>query len=231
MPPGAGTAINVATIIGGTLLGLLVGHRLPERVRTTALQAVGIVVIAIGVGDVVGSHNVVFPLVSVVAGGVVGELLRLEDRLESLGEWLRRKVARGESKSRFVEGFVDATLIYVVGPLAILGAIADGLDGEVELLVVKSALDGLVSIVFAASLGIGVAFSALPVAVYQGVITALASVLDDVLDERMVLEMTATGGVLVIGIGLRLLELVKVRVGSLLPALLICPVLVAAFAR
>lgn len=259
---GLGTLINVVAIVAGTATGLLVGHRIPERARTTMLQAVGLVTLALGISEVLDTHNLVFPLVAVVLGGLAGELSRIEDGLESLGERIRRRVERrvdpevegvavaaepvppdpsrvapGETVVRarggsaFVEGFVAASLLFCVGPLAILGSIQDGLSGDIELLVVKSALDGLVSVIFAATLGWGVGFSILPVAVYQGAITLAAGSADRVLTERMIAEITATGGLLVMGIALRLLDLKHVRVGSLLPALVIAPLLVAGFAR
>jgi hypothetical protein len=246
--PGLGTAINVATIVAGTGAGLLVGGRIPERARTTVIQSVGLVVIALGVGQAIRTRNIVFPLVAIVAGGLIGEALRLEDRLESLGDRIRRRVERDvdpDSDSvglevggrpepegnTFVEGFVAASLLFCVGPLAILGSISDGLEGDIGLLVVKSALDGLVSVIFAATLGWGVGFSAIPVVVYQGLLTLLAGGADTVLSDRMILEGTATGGIMVMGIGVRLLDLKQVRVGSMLPALVLAPALVAVFAR
>ncbi len=242
--PGLGTAINVATILSGTAAGLLVGGRIPERARTTVLQGVGLVTLALGIGQAIRTENVVFPLIAIVAGGLVGELLRIEDRLESLGERIRRRVQGNqtapdqdgeavgdEPPNRFVEGFVDASLLFCVGPVAILGSIADGLDGDIGLLVVKSALDGIVSVAFAAALGWGVAFSVLPLVAYQGLLTLLAGSADGVLSDRMILELTATGGIMVLGIGLRLLDIKAVRVGSFLPALVVAPVLVALFGR
>lgn len=231
---GLGTLINVATIVGGTGAGLLLGGRLPERVRTTVLQAVGLAVVALGLSNALETRNLIFPLVAVVAGGIVGELLRIEDRLESAGERIHRRVERGRAEdgpSSFVEGFVAATLLFCVGPLAILGSIDDGLNGNVDVLVVKAALDGLVSLIFASTLGWGVGFSALSVAIYQGTLTALAGQADSVLTDRMTTELTAAGGLLIVGIGLRLLDIKAVRVASLLPALAIVPVLVALFAR
>ena len=232
---GLGTLVNVAAIVGGTLVGLLLGGRLPDRVRTTVLQGVGLAVVALGLGNALQTDNLVFPLVAVVAGGIVGELLEVEDRLERTGRRIRDRVERGrdagDAPSTFVEGFVAATLLFCVGPLAILGSLDDGLNGDIDVLVVKAALDGLVSVVFASTLGLGVGFSALSVALYQGGLTALAGTADGVLTDRMITELTAAGGLLIVGIGLRLLEITPVRVGSLLPALAIVPLLVAAFAR
>jgi uncharacterized membrane protein YqgA involved in biofilm formation len=230
---GLGTVVNVVAIVGGTLLGLAVGSRIPDRVRTTLIDAVGLSVIALGIFDALKTENLVFPLVSLVVGGTIGEALSVEERLEGLGERLRRRVARrGRNQhATFVEGFVSASLLFCVGPLMVLGSIADGLGLGAQKLVVKSALDGFVSVVFASTLGIGVAFSALSVGVLQGSITALAGLADRVLTDRMVTEMTATGGLMIVGIGVRLLELRKVRVGSLLPALLVAPVGVSLFAR
>jgi uncharacterized membrane protein YqgA involved in biofilm formation len=230
---GLGTLVNVATVVAGTLAGLLLGVRLPERIRTTLLSGIGLVVIGVGLDSFLATRNAVFPIVAIVAGGLVGELVRLEDRLEGMGEAIRQRVERDEHRSTtFVEGFVTASLTFCIGPLTIIGALQDGLDGDAQLLVVKSALDGLVAIVYAASFGWGVGFSAVTILVLQGGLTALGAVVGDgFLDARMVDELEATGGVMIMGIGLRLLEIKRVPVGSYLPGLLIVPLLVAAFAR
>lgn len=227
---GLGTVVNVVAIVAGTVLGLLIGPRVTERMRTTVLQCLGLSTLALGVHDALTTHNLVFPIGSLVVGAVIGELLSIEERLESVGDRIRRRV-RQKDDSTFVEGFVSASLLYCVGPLALLGPISDGLGRGIDQLVVKSALDGVVSVIFASTLGIGVAFSALSVGFLQATVTALAGVADRVLTDRMVTEMTATGGLMIIGIGVRLLELKKVRVGSFLPALVIAPVAVALFAR
>ncbi len=233
--PGLGTAVNVATVVAGTAAGVVLGERLPERMRTTVLHVVGLMTLVIGFREAATTRNVVFPLVSLLLGAVVGEALRIEERLDRLGERLRRWVDRDADAgdSRFGEGFVAASLLFCVGPLTILGSIRDGLGGPdaSQLLLVKAALDGVVAVAFASSLGWGVGFSALTVLVVQGSLTAGAGFADRVLTERMVTEMTATGGVMVLGIGLRLLDLRQVRVASLLPALLLAPVGVALFAR
>jgi uncharacterized membrane protein YqgA involved in biofilm formation len=232
---GIGTVVNVVTIVGGTLTGALLGARLPERLRTAVLQAVGMLTLVIGMREALTTRNVVFPLVSLIIGAAIGEALCIEARLEALGAAIKHRLARraAEDDSRFVEGFVAASLLFCVGPLTILGAIRDGLGGadHAQLLLVKSALDGIVSIAFASVLGWGVGFSAIVVVAVQGTLTLAAGAADRILTDRMVLEMSATGGIMVIGIGLRLLDLKQVAVASFLPALVIAPVGVALFAR
>jgi uncharacterized membrane protein YqgA involved in biofilm formation len=239
---GVGTLVNIATVALGTLAGVVVGARIPERIRTTALQVVGLVTLVIGIDEALGTRNVVFPLVALILGAVIGELLRIEDRLEGVGERIRRRVekrggdpepADGAPRHRFVEGFVAASVLFCVGPLTVLGSIRDGLGGpdHAQLLLVKSALDGLVAVVFASTLGWGVGFSVLTIAVVQGSLTLGAGAADSILTARMVTEMTAAGGVMILGIGLRLLDVRQVPVASLLPALVLAPVLVALFAR
>jgi uncharacterized membrane protein YqgA involved in biofilm formation len=240
---GIGTVINVFTIVGGTLVGLSVGRYISERIRLTVEQAVGMTTLVLGIATAAKTDNIVFPLVSVVLGGIIGESLRIEDRFESLGNWVRRKV---EVKSqsgwmsrtslttlhpRFVEGFVTATLLFSIGPMSILGSIDDGLGRGAQILIVKAALDGLVSVLFAATMGWGVAISAVIVGIYQGLMTLGASGLDAILTDRMVHEMSATGGIMILGIALRFMEVKPIRVGSLLPGLFVAPVLVALFAR
>lgn len=227
---GLGTVVNVVAIVAGTFLGLLIGPRVTERMRTTVLQCLGLSTLALGVHDALTTQNLVFPIGALVVGAVIGELLSIEERLESIGDRIRRRV-RQKDDSTFVEGFVSASLLYCIGPLALLGPISDGLGRGIDQLAVKSALDGVVSVIFASTLGIGVAFSALSVGFMQAAVTVLAGVADRVLTDRMVTEMTATGGLMIIGIGVRLLELKKVRVGSFLPALVIAPLAVALFAR
>jgi uncharacterized membrane protein YqgA involved in biofilm formation len=232
---GIGTVVNVVTVLLGTMAGVVLGNRLPERLRTAVLQAVGLVTLVIGARDALGTRNIVFPLVALILGAAVGEALRIEDRLEALGGAIRRRFENdGEGDdSRFVEGFVAASLLFCVGPLTILGSIRDGLGGpdHAQLLLVKAALDGTVAIAFASTLGWGVGFSALTIVVVQGTLTLAAGAADRVLTDRMIVEMSAAGGVMVIGIGLRLLDVRKVAVGSMLPALVLAPIGVALFAR
>jgi hypothetical protein len=217
------------TIVGGTAVGVFAGHRLPERARLTAVQSAGLITFLLGIVQGTETHNIVFPLVAIVVGGLVGELLNIEDRLEGLGERIRRRVEKDREQSTFVEGFVAATLVFGIGPVLILGSIQDGL-GDSQLLTVKAGLDGLIALIFASTLGWGVAFSAIPIAIAQLTITLLADGADQVLTGRMIDELTATGGVILLGLALRLLDIKIVRVGSFLPALVIAPVLVALFA-
>jgi uncharacterized membrane protein YqgA involved in biofilm formation len=232
--------VNVATVVAGTGIGLLAGARLPERLRTTVLQGVGLATVVVGVLNAIETRNLVFPLAAIVVGGVLGELARIEEGLERLGGWLRRRLGVGDADGRsdggdgghhFVEGFVTASLIFCIGPLTILGSLSDGLGRGIQQLLVKSILDGTVAIVLASTLGVGVGFSALSVLAVQGSITLAAAQLAGALDDRMIDELTATGGIIILGIALRLLDLKAVRVASFLPALVLCPVFVALFAR
>jgi uncharacterized membrane protein YqgA involved in biofilm formation len=206
---GIGTVVNMLTVAAGTALGVLLGSRLPDRLRAAVLQAVGLVTLVIGTRQALETRNVVFPLVALILGAAAGEALRIEERLQSLGEAARRRVERrDDGDGRFVEGFVAASLLFCVGPLTILGSIRDGLGGpdHAQLLLVKSALDGLVAVAFASTLGWGVGATVLTIAVVQGALTASAGAAQSVLTDRMVTELTATGGVMILGIGLRLLD-------------------------
>jgi uncharacterized protein len=238
-----GTLLNVATIVAGAGLGVALGARIPDRMRTTITDLLGVFVLVLGLSDALttfgpiltdglGSGAVLLVLGSLLVGGVVGELLDLEDRLERLGTWLRdRTVRRGggedPARGRFVEGFVVTSLIVCVGPLAVLGALQDGLTGAYPLLAVKSVLDGSVAVAFGSVLGIGVAFAALPLLVWQGGLTLAAGLLGAAVTDLMLAALTAVGGFLVAGIGLRLLEVRAVRVANLLPALVLAPLAVA----
>lgn len=227
--------INTGLVIAGSGVGVLVGHRIPERMRTTLLQVIGLVTVALGVSDAIDTRNMVFPLVGMAVGALIGEALRLEDRLEGVGAWLQRRFDRGDKLAQagersFVKGFVTASALYCVGPLTVLGAIEDASGDTPQLYIIKGLLDGFVSIMFAATYGIGVAFSAMSVFVVQGSLTIGGTGLDSLLDDRMRVELFAAGGIAVIGIGLNLLQITKIRLANLLPGLVLTPVLVAIFA-
>jgi len=229
---GLGTLINTGLVIAGSGLGVLIGDRIPERMRTTLLQVIGLVTIALGVSDAIDTRNMVFPLVGMAVGAIIGELLRLEDRLEGIGQRLERRFDRGSATgtNTFVKGFVTASALYCVGPLTLLGAIEDSSGETPQLYIIKGLLDGFVSVMFAAMYGIGVAFSALSVLIVQGSLTLGGTALDAALDVRMRTELFAAGGIAVIGIGLNLLGVTKIRLANLLPGLVITPLLVAVFA-
>lgn len=227
---GLGTIINTATVLAGGGLGLLIGDRIPDRIRVIIVQVIGLVTIAIGLRDVINTDNMVFPLVGMVLGAIIGELLRIEDRLEQLGEVLRRKFTKPESESKFVTGFVTATLLFCVGPLTILGAIEDASGKTPQLYMIKGTLDGFMMIIFSALYGVGAIFSAASVFVIQGSLTLFGTSLDALLTDRMRLELFSAGGLAVLAIGLNLLEIKRIRLGSLLPGLVITPLLVWLFA-
>jgi uncharacterized membrane protein YqgA involved in biofilm formation len=237
---GLGTVINVIAILVGSSFGVLIGHRLPERTRLTVTDGLGLVVLVIGginllaladpdYREAVGSGGtLLIVLGSILIGGIIGSLLRIEHRLEGVGAWLQRRLTRdGEPRARFIEGFVSASLVFCIGPLAILGSLSDGLGQGIEQLALKSALDGFASLAFAASLGWGVAASAISVGVFQGVVTVIGFFAGSVLPTALIASITATGGVLLLGVGLRLLKLRSVPVGDMLPALIIAPILTA----
>ena len=231
----AGTLLNVAAILLGGALGLLLGARFPERMRQTITAGLGLFILAMGVQMFLATKNSLIVLGSVALGGVLGELCRIEDRLLRLGQALETRFLKvteqHEAESRFARGFLTTALMFCVGPLAILGPIQNGLTGNYQILAVKSILDGLVSLAFAASLGPGVLFSALAVLVYQGGISLLAAQANAVITDAMTAELTAVGGVLIMGIAISgMLEIRKIRVGNLLPALVIAPLIVAGLA-
>lgn len=238
-----GTIINVAAILGGSALGLLLGNRLPQKMRETVIAGLGLFTFALGMSMFLKTGNALLVLGAVLVGGILGEWWKLEDHLERLGGWLEARFnksfsqhdpgpAAAISRQRFIRGFLTASLVFLVGPLAILGSIEDGISGNYQLLAVKSVLDGFASLAFASSLGVGVAFSALPLLVYQGGISLLAAQVQAITTAEMMTEMTAAGGVLLLAIAISgLLEIKKIRSSNLLPALIIAPLLVWALAR
>lgn len=227
---GLGTLINTVTVLGGGVLGLVIGNRIPDRIRAIIVQVIGLTTLVIGLRDVIDTKNIVFPLVGMVLGGILGELLRIEDRLANVGELLRRRFAKQSSESSFVNGFVTATLLFCVGPLTILGAIEDASGKTPQLYIIKGTLDGFMTIIFTAVYGVGAMFSAISVFVVQGSLTIFGTSLDSLLSDRMRLELFSAGGLAVIAIGINLLEIKKIRLGSLLPGLVVTPLLVGIFA-
>jgi uncharacterized membrane protein YqgA involved in biofilm formation len=228
---GLGTIINTATVLVGGSVGYFIGHRIKDSIRTIVVQVIGLATLVMGISNVMDTQNLVFPLVGMVLGAIIGELLRIEDRLESLGEVLRKRFAKGSGdESTFVQGFVTATLLFCVGPMTILGAIEDASGKTPQLYIIKGTLDGFMSVIFGAIHGVGVLFSAVSVFVVQGTLTLFGTQLDSLLNDRMRIELFATGGIAVMAIGLNLLDIKKIRLGSLLPGLIVTPLLVQLFA-
>ncbi len=210
-------------------MGTFLGERLPARIRHIVMQGVGLVTLAVGMSMAITTKNFLVVLLSIVIGGILGEWLGLEEQLDRAGKWLEAGAARFPllARGEFTKGFVTASLVFCVGPMTILGSIQDGLSGDYTLLAIKSVLDGFSALAFAASMGMGATFSAITVLVYQGILTLGASLFQTVLTDTIITEMTATGGVMILGIGLLLLEIKRVRVANFLPALAIAPLLVA----
>ncbi len=230
---GLGTLINVGSIVLGSLFGMAIGARLSEKFRQTIIAGLGLFTLGYGLMTFLETSNPLIPLGGLLIGAVLGEWWRIEDGLEKLGVALKntftssRKDNEEKSQSRFVEGFVTASLVFVIGPIAILGSIQDGLVGDVEMLTIKAILDGFASIAFASSLGVGVAFSALTILIYQGGITLLAGFFSRFFSEAMMTEMTAVGGLILMAVSISsLLALRKIRTGNFLPSLLITPLIV-----
>jgi len=236
-----GTLVNVLAILAGSIIGVLLGHRLPEKMSKTLTDAMGLVVLVIGalnlfalqnsdfVAAVTSSGTLLVVLGALLIGGVLGSLIGIDDRLTHFGTWLQLKTSKagkGGDKDKFIEGFVNASLLFTIGPMAVLGALQDGLGQGIDVLALKSTLDGFTSVAFAATFGWGVAFSALPVGIWQGLLYVAALTLGASLSQAVIAAITATGGILLLGTGLRVLQIRMVNVADLLPALLIAPLLV-----
>lgn len=214
-----GTIINAIAIIIGGALGLLFRKGFPERIAQTTLQVLGLFTMVIGVSMAIQGREFIMILISLVAGAVLGEWANIEGRLERFGGWLEKRFHVTEGSP--AKGFIYASLLFCVGSMAIVGSITDGLKDDRSILVTKAVMDGIISIPFAASMGFGVLGSALPVLIYQGGITLLASKLQSLFTPEMIRELTSVGGVIVMGIGINILGLQKIRVGNLVPALLL----------
>lgn len=224
-----GTLINIAAVIAGSIIGLIFGARIPNKLKETVIAGMGLFTTAMGLQMFLETENALIVLGAILIGTLLGEWWRIEDGLHKLGEFLEKRFSREEDdgSNKFVRGFLTASLLFCIGPIAILGSIQDGLTGDYNLLAVKSVLDGFASIAFASTLGIGVAFSALVLLVYQGGISLLAGLLNSIVNASMMNELTAAGGVLLMGVGIsNLLEIKKMRVGNMLPALFIAPLIV-----
>jgi uncharacterized membrane protein YqgA involved in biofilm formation len=234
--PVTGTLINAGTVLAGTAIGTLVGERMPERIRETVMDGLGLVTLVVGIYQGLATFRPPltelpgesFPVVligSILVGGILGELVGIERGLNRFGESLRKRF--GRRQRTFTEGFVVASLVFCVGPLTILGSLQDGLFGDYSLLAIKAALDGFAALAFASALGWGVGFSVIVILGYQGGLSVAAGAVEGIFNPITIAAITATGGVLILAIGLRLLQVREIRVANLLPALALAPVAAA----
>jgi uncharacterized membrane protein YqgA involved in biofilm formation len=226
----SGTLLNAATVLIGGLLGTALGDRLPARLRENVVRGVGLFALAMGVKFAIDTSNLLYLLGAMLLGGLVGSLVGVDARLNQIGESLQRRVARGAT-STMAEAFVTASIVFCVGPLTCLGSIQNGLSGDASLLVVKSVLDGFTAIALAATLGWGVLLTIPLILLYQGGLALGASLFVGLLSDLQLREMNAVGGLLIIGVGLKLLDLRDVKVADFLPAIIVSPLVVAAFGR
>jgi len=230
-----GTLLNMITVAIGSLLGVLIGNRLSEKMQQSVVTGLGLVVLFIGLSNAGTTGNIIIPLLSLVSGVIIGELLDIDAALERFGGWLQHRFSAADDgdspgRARFVNGFVTASLIFCIGPLAFVGAMQDGMGLAVgfQQLAIKSVLDLFASLAFAATFGIGVLFSLITILVVQGGLALLGSLAGQIMTDPMIAEMTAVGGLMLIGLALILLDLKRPRIANFLPALIIAPVLVAA---
>ena len=231
---GMGTVVNVAAIAGGSLLGLLVGRGIKEKYQETVIYGLALCVIVLGIQMALQGQHILLTIISLVVGSILGEALGIEEKLEQVGTLLAEKFQKSRKKGdagtdAFEEGFLNASLLYCVGAMAIVGSIQDGLSGDPTTLYTKALIDGLSGIIYASNFGVGVLFSALSVGVYQGILTALAGFLGPWMSQLVVQEVAACGGLMILGIGINMTKLLKIRVGNMLPGLLVAGVAAGIF--
>jgi len=220
-----GTIVNAIVIVIASIFGVIIGSKLSNRLRESLMHALGLVVLVIGITMAIKTSNIVFLTVSILIGTAIGEIINIEFRLQRVGE----KVERRFEGSKFAEGFVSSTLLFCVGSMAVIGPIQEGLTGDSSILLTKSMLDGVAAVALSSTLGIGVLFSSIPVLIYQGLFSMLAIYASNYMSEIVVNEISATGGILIMAIGLRLMEVIDLKPGNMLPSLLISPVFISIF--
>ena len=226
--PGLGTLINVITVLIGTTLGLILRNKLGDAYKAIILQGVGLLTLLIGIQMALKTDNILLVLASVIFGGISGQLLLLDDKIELFADKVKEKFSK-KNDPFFSEGFITASIIFCVGPMTVLGSLNDGLRGDIDLLVIKSVLDGFTSLALTTSFGIGVIFSVFTILIIQGSLTLSAVFIDQFLNAGMINEMTAVGGVLIIGIGLIILDIKKIKVATFLPAIIYAPIFTALY--
>lgn len=224
-----GTVVNGLLIIVGTLLGRLL-HRIPEQMKGTVMHGIGLAVVVLGLQMGFKSANFLIVIISLVFGAVIGEYFDLEEKLNKLGNWLEGKVGNGNGQGSISQGFVTATLIFVIGAMAIIGALDSGIRGDHDVLYTKAIIDGFTALILTTTLGMGVIFSSIPVMLYEGSIALFATQIDRLIPQALmdsfIIEMTATGGVMIFAIGLNLMGLTKIRVANLLPGIIVTAIVV-----
>lgn len=225
--PGMGTLVNSLAIVVGSFIGLIIKRGLPEKWQETIMNGIGMSILIIGIQMALKSNQIVAVIFSLTMGGIIGEIIDIEAWLNRVGEWIGQRVAggRSESSAKIAIGFANASILYCSGAMAIVGSIQDGLTGDHNTLFAKAALDGVISVVLAANMGIGVMISSLSVGIYQGSITLLAGIIEAFITKAILAELTATGGVLIMAIGTNTLGLTKVRIGNMLPSLIIVAII------
>lgn len=227
-----GTLLNAFAVLVGSVVGLLAGNRIPQDTQKSVVTGLGFVTLSVGMQNSFATGNVLIPLFSIAIGVMIGEALDIQGKLNGLGGWLQTHFGTGQtegtnSRERFINGFVTASLVFCVGPLTVLGSLRDGMEGDYQLLAIKSALDMFASMAFAASLGWGVMFSILTILVVQGGIALLGALAGNVMSDSMINELTATGGMILMGLSLILMEIKQPRMANYLPALLLAPLIVS----
>jgi uncharacterized protein len=224
-----GTLVNGVCIIIGTLLGKLL-HRIPENMKATVIKAIGLAVMVLGLQMALKTENFLIVIISLAVGAAWGEWINLEDRLNALGEWLEKKIGT-QKETSIAQGFVTATLIFVIGAMAVIGALDSGLRNDHDVLFTKAIIDGFTSLILTTTLGIGVIFSAIPVVLYEGLIALFATQINrfvpQVVMDSFIVEMTSTGGIMIFAIGMNLVGFVKIRVANLLPGILVVAMIVS----
>lgn len=216
-----GTLVNAAAVLVGSGLGLALKQGIPEKYHNTLIHGMALSVGVIGLQMALKTQNVLIVILGIAVGAIVGEALNIDAGLNKVGSWLGNKLSNSDEsgKSNIGRGFVTASLVYCIGAMAVVGSIQDGLTGDTRILYAKSLLDGIISIVFTSSMGVGVAFSSVSILIYQGLITLLAGFFSTVLSDRVVTELTATGGILIVGVSILMLELKNIKLANLLPAI------------
>ena len=228
---GLGTLVNSGVIILGSLIGLLLKRGLPEKWQETMINSIALCVFIIGIQMAMKTDNIIIVIISLVIGSIIGEIIDIEEGMNGLGAWLGSKLSKesGSIAGQIAEGFVNSSILFCTGAMAIVGSIQDGLSGDCSTLFAKATLDGIIALILTANVGVGVMLSAITVGVYQGSITLMAGFVEPYITEVILQEITASGGVMIMAIGTNMLRITKIRIGNMLPGMLVAAVLASNF--